>query len=100
MVARIGGDEFLALIGPPADADRAAAVAERMLAALTKAVRVDQLDLQVSASIGVAVADLAHADPETLLDAADAGLYRAKADGRGQWAASDARHVRVTRAAS
>jgi predicted signal transduction protein with EAL and GGDEF domain len=39
----------------------------------------------MSISIGAVVTAVAGADAESLLDAADTGLYRAKADGKGRW---------------
>lgn len=88
LVARIGGDEFVAMIPAPADGDTAAAVAESLLAAVAEPLEVDGRTVSLSASIGVVVAALAGAQPDALLDAADIGLYRAKGHGRGQWVIS------------
>ncbi|MBL1078632.1 GGDEF domain-containing protein [Nocardia sp. 2] len=85
MVSRIGGDEFVALIPPPADHDRVAAVADRLLAALEQPITVGHNRLRLSASIGAVVAPATGTDAEALLDAADTALFRAKADGKGRW---------------
>ncbi len=85
-VARIGGDEFVALLAPPCDDDTARTVAETMLATLRDPVRVGSGDLvSISASIGAVVASVTDANAEKLLDDADLGLYRAKAAGRDTW---------------
>ncbi|MCX4091465.1 sensor domain-containing diguanylate cyclase [Nocardia sp. alder85J] len=85
LLARLGGDEFVALVPPP-DADRRVAeIAERMLAALTEPMVVDEHRVQMSVSIGAVIEPCAGAQPEELLDAADRGLYRAKIGGRDQW---------------
>ncbi|MEV5647262.1 diguanylate cyclase [Nocardia sp. NPDC052254] len=85
-VARIGGDEFVALLAPPCDDDAARAVAETMLATVRHPVPVGPGDpVSMSASVGAVVTPVAGADAEKLLDDADLGLYRAKAAGRGTW---------------
>lgn len=85
-LARIGGDEFVALLAPPCDDDTVGAAAVTMLATLREPVPVGPSDLQsMSASIGAVVTPVAGANAEKLLDEADVGLYRAKAAGRGTW---------------
>ncbi|UFS96048.1 diguanylate cyclase domain-containing protein [Nocardia huaxiensis] len=85
LVSRIGGDEFVALIPPPADQDRVAAVADSLLSSLEEPITVGHNRLRLSASIGAVVAPVSGADAEALLDAADTALFRAKADGKGRW---------------
>ncbi|UGT61101.1 diguanylate cyclase domain-containing protein [Nocardia asteroides] len=84
-VCRLGGDEFLALIPPPADEIQVAEVANRLLTALSEPIVVDDVPLDISASIGVVVTPLEHADAESLLHAADTSLHAAKRDSKGQW---------------
>jgi diguanylate cyclase (GGDEF)-like protein len=87
-VARIGGDEFLVVCADVPDAATALELAERMRRALTGRLRLRQLDLDFSVSIGVAVSDheiLAMADDgaaETLIGNADTAMYEAKGSGR------------------
>ncbi|WP_245549027.1 GGDEF domain-containing protein [Nocardia exalbida] len=85
LVARIGGDEFVALIPPPASDHRVATVANSLLEALVDPITAGDRRLRMSISIGAVVTAVAGADAESLLDAADTGLYRAKADGKGRW---------------
>ncbi|MBF6329639.1 diguanylate cyclase domain-containing protein [Nocardia transvalensis] len=85
MTARVGGDEFVVLFTPPCDAVRVATIVETMLSALSEPIPVDDHLLRVSACIGAVVTPVANADAEKLLDAADAGLYRAKAAGPNRW---------------
>jgi diguanylate cyclase (GGDEF)-like protein len=80
-LARVGGDEFVVLLEPLCDSVRVAAVAEAFLGALAEPIEVDDHRLRISACIGAVVTPLSGADAEKLLDAADAGLYRAKAAG-------------------
>lgn len=85
LVARIGGDEFVALVPPPVDNERMAEVAERLLGALSDPILTGGHQLDVSASIGAVVTTVEGGQAEALLDAADTGLYRAKNRGKAQW---------------
>jgi diguanylate cyclase (GGDEF)-like protein/PAS domain S-box-containing protein len=85
MIARIGGDEFVALVFPPADDRGVTAVAEALLSALATPITVGGHRLPVSASLGAVVATVADTRAEALLDAADRALYHAKTSGKDQW---------------
>jgi diguanylate cyclase (GGDEF)-like protein len=83
IVARLGGEEFVAIL-PNGLAD-AQAAAERVRAAFETAGReISGHRLGATVSIGVACAITADADIHGLLGAADAALYRAKAGGRNR----------------
>ena len=88
-VARLGGDEFTVLLEDLTDRAEAQRVAERMLDTLTAPFRLDDRDLYLSASIGIAVAP-PDADPGEVIRDADAAMYRAKAEGKGRHAMFDA----------
>jgi len=85
LVARIGGDEFVAVIPPPAGTAYTTVIADRLLSAFAEPVTVEGHTLQVSASIGVIVTPIAGTDTDSLLTAADASLYNAKTSGKGHW---------------
>lgn len=85
MIARIGGDEFVALIPPPADDARIRTIANLLLTALAEPIVVAGHPLRLSASIGAVLTAVAGAHAEALLDAADTGLYEAKSTGKGRW---------------
>jgi diguanylate cyclase (GGDEF)-like protein len=92
LVARMGGDEFVVLVERDADADTLRRVARAVLDAVRRPVWLDDHEVAVSASIGVARADGGQ-DAAELMKAADATLYWAKADGRNRYAMFDeARH--------
>nr|WP_232542170.1 diguanylate cyclase [Nocardia bovistercoris] len=88
-VTRIGGDEFVVLIPPPADDTRVVAVADALLASLTTPIAVGEYDVRMSVSIGAVVAEVSDQEATALLDAADRALYRAKSDGRHRWVLHD-----------
>jgi diguanylate cyclase (GGDEF)-like protein/PAS domain S-box-containing protein len=90
VVARIAGDEFVVLIREVNDLADAEAAAARQLTALEGPIRVAGEAIQITSSIGLALAG----DFDTasgLLQAADRGMYEAKRSGRGLY--------RVTRSA-
>ncbi|MGH2947006.1 MAG: putative bifunctional diguanylate cyclase/phosphodiesterase [Solirubrobacteraceae bacterium] len=96
-VARLGGDEFTILLDGVSDAHEASAIAERVQQTLRTPFLIDERELHVDASIGIAIAD-ADAAPETVLRDADVAMYRAKADGKGRHAVFDGHmHEQVMR---
>jgi diguanylate cyclase (GGDEF)-like protein len=77
-VARMGGDEFVVLCSGAGTPEVAQDVARRVTAAFTTPVRTSVGGHRVGVSVGVAVCGDAD-DPETVLIAADAAMYEAKA---------------------
>jgi diguanylate cyclase (GGDEF)-like protein/PAS domain S-box-containing protein len=75
---RIGGDEFTVLLDRLELREDAGAVAERLLASLSEPVMVDDCELVLSASIGIAGYPLDGGDAPTLIANADAAMYVAK----------------------
>jgi diguanylate cyclase (GGDEF)-like protein len=81
LLFRVGGDEFVILL-PDTALPEAVAVAERIRASLAKATRHVYPGLSATASLGVAEGPRPGESPTSLLLAADAALYDAKAAGR------------------
>jgi diguanylate cyclase (GGDEF)-like protein/PAS domain S-box-containing protein len=76
---RLGGDEFVVLlegVQDPAALERAAL---KLHAKVTEPIHVRRLTLRVGASIGGAIGSPDSAEPETVMQQADAAMYRAKA---------------------
>jgi diguanylate cyclase (GGDEF)-like protein/PAS domain S-box-containing protein len=84
-VSRQGGDEFVVLLSRVSHAADAAVAAEKMLAALTAPYEIDELELRVSASIGIATYPMDGTTAEALLQNADTAMYRAKERGRNTY---------------
>jgi diguanylate cyclase (GGDEF)-like protein/PAS domain S-box-containing protein len=81
-VARIGGDEFVVLCESLDDASSAALVAARLRSAVSAPIPTVIGDIEVTLSIGVAVATLGEdATCDTLLRDADEAMYKAKRQG-------------------
>ncbi|QJU58216.1 EAL domain-containing protein [Sphingomonas sp. AP4-R1] len=83
LLARLGGDEFALLVpgvGDPRDAHR---IAIQLRNAFRRGFLLDDDELQLDTSIGVAIAPHHGRTIEALLMAADLALYRAKAQGGG-----------------
>lgn len=80
-ISRFGGDEFIFLL-PNADADGVVHVVQKLLNIMTGTFVVDQNELIVTASIGIAVYPCDGTEHETLSKNADTAMYRAKHNGR------------------
>jgi diguanylate cyclase len=77
-VARLGGDEFAVLLPKIATAEGAVAVAGKLLAGFDEPFTLEDLALDVEASIGVALYPEHGNDPDELLQHADIAMYVAK----------------------
>jgi diguanylate cyclase (GGDEF)-like protein/PAS domain S-box-containing protein len=88
-VARLGGDEFAVIAGGVRDGAGAAHIAERIQGALVAPFRIDEQEVFVTASIGIALPDESTVAADSLLRDADLAMYRAKAAGRGRYEVFD-----------
>ena len=82
-LARMGGDEFVAVL-PGAASGEARRMARRLAEAARQPTELDGMPVSVTASIGIAAPRGATTDPEELLSAADSAMYRAKQRGRAR----------------
>lgn len=82
-IGRIGGDEFAVALTSGHEADRPHLAAETLLKAMDYYI---EKDIHVSASIGVALSPRDGSTFEDLYPRADVALYRAKAQGRNNYA--------------
>jgi len=80
-VSRLGGDEFIFMFYG-IDADGAAQVAQKLLNVIASPFQIEQHDLNITGSIGIALYPEDGSDLETLLRRADAAMYRVKREGR------------------
>jgi diguanylate cyclase (GGDEF)-like protein/PAS domain S-box-containing protein len=81
-IARLGGDEFALLqLDAPSPAD-GGMLAEKLLSELSTPFMLDEREVRISASIGIAVCPVDADSPDGLLNKADLALYHAKNAGR------------------
>ncbi len=83
LVARLGGDEFAMLLTDVDDPTIATALAEELVDSLKVPTRIDGVSVEVSCSLGVAMAPAHAEDASGLLKRADVAMYAAKANGGG-----------------
>ncbi len=83
-VARIGGDEFIAIIEDVENHQDCIATVERMVHSVRESCVIDHAEMHLSVSIGVALYQNS-GDIEALINAADKAMYRAKKDGKNQY---------------
>ncbi len=86
LVARLSGDEFAVLLESAVDRQDAVAVAQRVQDSLESPVIIDDREITISASVGIAVERRSNIErAETILRAADTAMYRAKHKGKGRF---------------
>lgn len=77
-VGRLGGDEFVCLVHDATSRERVSQIACKLFDALSEPYQLAALRLTVRASIGIALSPADGDSAETLLERADAAMYRAK----------------------
>jgi diguanylate cyclase (GGDEF)-like protein/PAS domain S-box-containing protein len=81
--ARLGGDEFVILVEDIRDRKSAECVAERIREVFMTPVMLDEREIFLTGSVGIAVSDGEYERSEDILRDADIAMYRAKARQQG-----------------
>jgi len=84
LIGRLAGDEFTMLFPRLDDVHQAARIARGVLYALTEPFDLAGADVEIGASIGIAMRPAHGTTLHDLMSAADAAMYHAKAGGRGR----------------
>jgi diguanylate cyclase (GGDEF)-like protein/PAS domain S-box-containing protein len=84
-IARLGGDEFIVMVEDVDGPRGASLVAEKLGAIFQKPIFLEELELYLTASIGICLYPMDGTDANTLIRNADAAMYRAKNHGRNQF---------------
>jgi diguanylate cyclase (GGDEF)-like protein len=82
--ARLGGDEFSVIYANAKSSEEIHRAGERLVQAFRAPMQIEQRELMVSVSAGLSVFPSHGANPDELLSAADAALFRAKSMGRNR----------------
>src|SRR6185436_8745474 len=84
-IARMGGDEFTILLADLKQAGDAVTIAQKLLDVVAEPLRIEDEELYVTTSIGIALFPADGDSAEALLQSADGAMYRAKEAGRNSF---------------
>ena len=84
-IARLGGDEFTVILENISELDDVMAVTQNLLDSLSGPLQIGEREVQVGASIGIAIFPEDGTNFGTLLKHADTAMYRAKEQGRNKF---------------
>jgi diguanylate cyclase (GGDEF)-like protein/PAS domain S-box-containing protein len=84
-LARIGGDEFVAIMDNISSVEECEPILERILRAASDSVDIDGIRIDVSASIGVSIYPQDGTDADQLMRNADQAMYVAKQQGKNRY---------------
>ena len=83
-IARLGGDEFTILLEDLSTNEEICALAERVQKELAAPFKINDKEVFITVSIGVALSDHGYSTPEEMLRDADTAMYHAKAMGKAR----------------
>ncbi len=84
-LARIGGDEFVAVLADLATVEDSEAVLERLLLASSEPITISNVIFNISVSIGVTLYPQDNVDADQLMRHADQAMYVAKESGKNRY---------------
>ncbi len=84
-IARMGGDEFLILLPEITNVEVTTTIAQKIVESFQSFFVIDNRELHITTSIGIAIYPDASDDVETLIKHADIAMYRAKGSGRNNY---------------
>jgi diguanylate cyclase (GGDEF)-like protein len=84
-IARMEGDEFVILLNKISGVRAATEIAIRTLELLSQPIKINEQDISISTSIGIAMGSPRHKEPEDILREADIALHQAKEKGKSQY---------------
>lgn len=89
IVARFSGDEFALMQTPITEKSQTRALAQRLVEVVGAPYMIDEQQVQIGISIGIAICEPPGDEPDALLRRADRELYEAKEAGRGRYSVED-----------
>lgn len=85
ILARMGGDEFVCILQDLQNETEAEHIAQMIISDFSKPFVLHEIEIHISASIGISLFPFDGDDEEVLLTNADSAMYRAKKKGRNQY---------------
>ncbi|MEO5794956.1 MAG: diguanylate cyclase [Rhodoferax sp.] len=92
-VARVGGDEFVILLGEPNSHEEIVQIAKLLIAVTNEPMEFNQQQARVGASIGIAIYPKDGRTPSELMKQADSAMYAAKQAGKNTYRFSSNLHL-------
>jgi diguanylate cyclase (GGDEF)-like protein len=89
LVARVGGDEFVALALDVDEVSAIEAIAQKLLEAVRTPFSPEESPIQLGVSIGIAIYPDTATDAQGLMSRADHAMYRVKTRGKDGWILDD-----------
>lgn len=84
-VARVGGDEFVVMLGDVAHSDDVAEIAQKIIETVKQVIPLNGNDTLTTTSVGISLCPQDAHNVDDLLTFADAALYQAKQQGRATY---------------
>jgi diguanylate cyclase (GGDEF)-like protein len=84
-ISRVGGDEFIVLLGQVDTPEDAARVARKIITALSQPYKIEEHELALTASVGISIYPDSAKEARSLMRNADASMYSAKEAGRNRY---------------
>jgi diguanylate cyclase (GGDEF)-like protein len=84
-VCRFGGDEYAIVFDAPSNRDDARNIAERVIASIRAPILIDEREIYLTASAGIALCPENANETQSLLRQADTAMYHAKEAGRNTY---------------
>lgn len=81
MIARFGGDEFVILLEKLPEKEAAIQVANRLHQVLENPIRINDIEVKISTSIGIVYDDGQYSNSDPILRDADIAMYQSKTQG-------------------
>ena len=97
-IARLGGDEFAIILENISNTTEVEVFANKLIRLFSEPFFIDEQEIHISTSIGIAIAPLNTSDPTSLIRYADIAMYESKNHGRNQFTefSSDLEHAEAS----
>jgi diguanylate cyclase (GGDEF)-like protein/PAS domain S-box-containing protein len=88
-IARLGGDEFVVLINSISGINEVQSIVDRIIKTIAEPINLDNLEISVTASIGIVIFSNQYEKADEILQDADIAMYQAKRNNQSRYAYFD-----------